>query len=152
MPTRSAGVLLWRNRDGIQVFLVHMGGPFWAKKDAAAWSIPKGEYTDDESPRTAAMREFAEEIGVPAPATDYVDLGEFAQSSAKLVTVFAAESDLEIDEVHSNTFEAEWPPRSGRIQHFPEIDRAEWMSLDDARIRIVQGQLPVLDALEQLVG
>jgi predicted NUDIX family NTP pyrophosphohydrolase len=159
MTIRSAGILLWRRAPGpaasgpaapgLEVYIAHMGGPFWARKDAAAWSIPKGEYGDDEDALVAALREFAEEIGAPAPAADYVNLGEFRQSTGKLVTAFAAESDFEVDEVHSNTFPAEWPPRSGHIQHFPEIDRAEWMPVDAARIRIVKGQLPILDALEE---
>jgi predicted NUDIX family NTP pyrophosphohydrolase len=152
---RSAGILLWRHSSStraLEVWLAHMGGPFWAKKDAAAWSIPKGEYTDDEEAIAAALREFAEEVGVPAPDLDYTNLGEVRQASGKIVTAFAAESDFEIAEVHSNTFDAEWPPRSGRIQQFPEIDRGQWMSLDDARIRIVKGQLPLLDELERLVG
>jgi predicted NUDIX family NTP pyrophosphohydrolase len=145
---RSAGLLLWRRRDdGVEVFVAHMGGPFWAKKDAAAWSIPKGEYLADEDALLAARREFAEEIGVAAPELDYVNLGEFRQSSGKIVTVFAAESDFEVAEVHSNTFPVEWPPRSGRIQEFPEIDRAEWMSVADAEWRLVKGQVPLLEAL-----
>jgi predicted NUDIX family NTP pyrophosphohydrolase len=157
MAVRSSGILLWRRAPGsdggaLQVWIAHMGGPFWAKKDAAAWSIPKGEYTDDEDALAAALREFGEEVGVPAPQLPYVNLGEFRQSSGKVVTAFAAESDFDVAEIRSNTFDAEWPPRSGRIQQFPEIDRAGWMSLDDARIRIVKGQLPVLDALEQRVG
>ena len=157
MAVRSAGILLWRRAPEsvvptLEVWIAHMGGPFWAKKDAAAWSIPKGEYADDEDALAAALREFGEEIGVPAPELPYLNLGEFRQSSGKVVTAFAAESDFDVAEVHSNTFDAEWPPRSGRIQQFPEIDRAQWMSLDDARIRIVKGQVPVLDALEQSVG
>ena len=150
---RSAGVLLWRRRDrGLEVFVAHMGGPFWAKKDDAAWSIPKGEYPADEDALVAARREFLEEIGVPAPELDYLNLGEFRQSSGKVVTAFAAESDLEVAEVHSNTFPAEWPPKSGRIQEFPEIDRAEWMPLADATRRLVKGQVPILDALATRVG
>ena len=150
---RSAGVLLWRRRDrGLEVFVAHMGGPFWAKKDDAAWSIPKGEYPADEDALVAARREFLEEIGVPAPELDYLNLGEFRQSSGKVVTAFAAESDLEVAEVHSNTFAAEWPPKSGRIQEFPEIDRAEWMPLADATRRLVKGQVPILDALATRVG
>ncbi|HEX4442866.1 MAG TPA: NUDIX domain-containing protein [Galbitalea sp.] len=157
MAVRSAGILLWRRvpestLPALEVWIAHMGGPFWAKKDAAAWSIPKGEYTEDEDALTAALREFGEEVGVPAPRLPYVSLGDFRQSSGKVVTAFAAESDFEVAEIRSNTFDAEWPPRSGRIQQFPEIDRAEWMSLDDARIRIVKGQLSLLDALEQRVG
>lgn len=150
---RSAGILLFRGRgDFTEVWIAHMGGPFWAKKDAAAWSIPKGEYTDDEQPLVAALREFAEEIGSPAPALDYLLLGEFRQASGKIVTAFTAEGDFDVGEVHSNTFEAEWPPRSGRIQLFPEIDRAGWFSLDDARVKLVKGQLPMLDALDQHIS
>jgi predicted NUDIX family NTP pyrophosphohydrolase len=145
---RSAGILLWRHAgDGLEVFLAHMGGPFWARKDAAAWSIPKGELAPDEDELLAARREFAEEIGVPAPELDYVRLGEFPQSSGKVVIAFAAESEFEVTEVHSNTFPVEWPPRSGRIQEFPEVDRAEWMSLADAAGRLVKGQVPLLEAL-----
>jgi predicted NUDIX family NTP pyrophosphohydrolase len=152
MAVRSAGILLWRRAAapaGLEVFIAHMGGPFWAKKDAAAWSIPKGEYVDGEEPLAAALREFAEEIGVAAPALDYVDLGDFRQASGKIVRAFAAESDFELMELHSNTFPAEWPPRSGRIREFPEVDRVEWTLTAEARIRLVRGQLPILDALEQ---
>lgn len=155
MTVRSAGILLWRRStrsdssgDQREVFIAHMGGPFWAKKDAAAWSIPKGEYSDDENALQAALREFGEEIGVAAPPLDYWLLGEFRQSSGKIVTAFAAESDLEVAEVHSNTFPVEWPPRSRRIREFPEIDRAEWTTIDAARTRLVKGQVPMLDALE----
>jgi predicted NUDIX family NTP pyrophosphohydrolase len=150
---RSAGLLLWRRGDhGLEVFIAHMGGPFWAKKDEAAWSIPKGEYPADEDALVAARREFLEEIGVAAPELDYVNLGEFRQSSGKVVTAYAAESDLEVAEVHSNTFPAEWPPRSGRIQEFPEVDRAEWMPAADATRRLVKGQVPILEALATSVS
>jgi predicted NUDIX family NTP pyrophosphohydrolase len=128
-----------------------MGGPFWARKDAGGWSIPKGEFLPGEDALLAARREFGEEIGVPAPALDYVKLGEFRQPSGKVVTAFAAESDLEVDAVHSNTFPVEWPPKSGRIQEFPEIDRAEWMPVTDAAWRLVAGQVALLDALTALV-
>lgn len=149
---RSAGILLWRRRgEALEVFIAHMGGPFWARKDAGAWSIPKGEFLADEDPLVAARREFAEEIGVPAPALDYAALGEFRQSSGKIVVAFAAESDFEVDEISSNTFPVEWPPRSGRIQEFPEIDRAEWMPVADAEWRLVKGQLPLLAALVAVV-
>jgi predicted NUDIX family NTP pyrophosphohydrolase len=149
---QSAGLLLWRRRTaGLEVFVAHMGGPFWARKDATAWTIPKGEYLPDEDPLSAARREFAEEVGVPAPELDYVKLGEFRQASGKVVTAFAAESDFEVDEVHSNTFPVEWPPRSGRIQDFPEIDRAEWMPVADATWRVVKGQVAMLEALTAVV-
>ena len=148
--TRSAGILLWRKRDlTLEVFIAHMGGPFWAKKDAAAWSIPKGEYLETEDELSAAKREFEEEVGVPAPPLPYARLGEFRQSSGKIVVAFAAESDLEVTEVRSNTFDLEWPPRSGRIQAFPEIDDARWFSIEDARVKIVKGQVAILDSLER---
>jgi predicted NUDIX family NTP pyrophosphohydrolase len=151
MVVRSAGILLYRRTDAaeLQVWIAHMGGPFWARKDAAAWSIPKGEYRADENPLTAALREFAEEIGVPAPDVEYVPLGEFRQSSGKIVTVFAAEADLAVDRVVSNTFAVEWPRGSGTVRDFPEIDDARWVSLAEARVKLVRGQLPVLDALEE---
>jgi predicted NUDIX family NTP pyrophosphohydrolase len=146
----SAGLLLWRRRNGgLEVLIAHMGGPFWARKDAAAWSIPKGEFGQDEDALAAARREFAEEIGVPAPECDYVLLGEFRQSSGKVVTAFTAQSDFEVAEVRSNTFPVEWPPKSGRIQQFPEIDRAEWMPVADANWRLVKGQVAMLEALAE---
>lgn len=142
----SAGILLYRRTPGLEVFLGHMGGPFWARKDAAAWSIPKGLYlSGDEEPLAAALREFAEEVGAPAPEVDYALLGEFRQPSGKRLTVFAGEGDAVF--VGSNTFEVEWPPRSGRVQEFPEVDRAEWFDLPTAREKIVRGQLPILGKL-----
>jgi predicted NUDIX family NTP pyrophosphohydrolase len=152
MVVRSAGILLYRRTDALepQVWIAHMGGPFWAHKDAAAWSIPKGEYEPGEDSFVAALREFAEEIGVPAPEAEYVDLGEFRQSSGKLVTVFAAEADFAVERVVSNTFTVEWPPRSGTLREFPEIDDARWVGLAEARVKLVRGQLPVLDALTAL--
>ena len=129
-----------------------MGGPFWSKKDERAWSIPKGLYEEDESPLTAALREFEEEIGVAAPAADFWLLGEFRQSSGKIITTYAAESDFQVDTVVSNTFALEWPRGSGRIQDFPEIDDARWFRLDSARSKAVKGQLPLLAALEKNVA
>ena len=152
MTQRSAGILLYRRSPALEVWIAHMGGPFWARKDAAAWSIPKGLYESDEVPLTAAIREFTEEIGTPPPAVDYVNLGEFRQGSGKLVTVFAAEADFAVDEVRSNTFSVEWPPRSGRMQEFPEIDDARWFPVEVARVKLVKGQLPALDALESVVS
>lgn len=150
---QSAGILLWRRRDErLEVFIAHMGGPFWAKKDEHAWSIPKGEYLTDEEPLAAARREFLEEIGTSAPEAEYVKLGEFRQSSGKIVTAFAAQSDLEVEQVRSNTFPLEWPPRSGRVQQFPEIDRAEWMSDAEASRRLVKGQLPIVTALHTVLS
>ena len=151
--TLSAGILLYRRTaSGIEVFIAHMGGPFWAGKDAHAWSIPKGEYTAPEDPFDAARREFREEIGVEAPDVAYVPLGAFRYSSGKTVTVFAAEADLEIERVMSNTFELEWPPRSGRRQSFPEVDDARWVPIDDASEKLVAGQVPALAALERLAA
>lgn len=151
MPERSAGLLLYRRTPELEVFLGHMGGPFWARKDAAAWSIPKGLYLENEAPLAAALREFEEEIGVPAPAGAYDELGEFRLPSGKMLTIFALES-VEMTFVASNTFETEWPPRSGRLQSFPEIDRAEWLGIDEARVKLVKGQVPVLDALLASAG
>jgi predicted NUDIX family NTP pyrophosphohydrolase len=128
-----------------------MGGPFWARKDDGAWSIPKGLYDGDESPLRAAMREFEEEMGVPAPALEYWLLGEFRQSSGKIVTAYAAESDFQLDSVVSNTFPLEWPKGSGRVQDFPEVDDARWFPLELARSKAVKGQRPLLDALEKKV-
>lgn len=148
MPARSAGLLLHRRGpEGVEVLIAHMGGPFWARKDEGAWSIPKGEYADGEEPLAAALREFAEELGRPAPEGPTIALGEFRQAGGKRVTVFAREGDLDASDVHGDTFEMEWPPRSGRRQSFPEIDRAEWVPLDRARTRLVTGQIPALDAL-----
>ena len=149
----SAGLVLYRRAgDELEVLLGHMGGPFWARKDEHAWSIPKGEFAPPEEPLAAARREFREEIGVDAPDHDYVSLGDVRYSSGKVVTVFAAESDLEVAEVVSETFDLEWPPRSGKIQAFPEVDDARWVSLEDARVKLVAGQLPALDALERLAA
>jgi len=148
MPETSAGILLYRRSPDLEVLIAHMGGPFWAKKDAAAWSIPKGLYTaDEEDALAAALREFGEELGQPAPDTGYDLLGEFRQPSGKRITVFTAEHDLEIGTVLSNTFEVEWPPRSGRIQAFPEVDDARWLPPELAREKLVAGQRPILDAL-----
>jgi predicted NUDIX family NTP pyrophosphohydrolase len=150
---RSSGVVLYRVREGaVEVLLGHMGGPFWARKDAGAWTIPKGEYEPDEDPLDAARREFVEELGVPAPVGDYLDLGEFAQSSKKTVRAFAVEGDLDPALCVSNTFEMEWPPKSGQVHEFPELDRAAWFTVDESRRRVVTGQIAVLDALSDLVG
>ena len=148
----SAGILLYRRSPELEVYIAHMGGPFWGRKDAASWSIPKGIFEDGELPLAAAIREFTEEIGVAPPAVEYELLGEYVQRSKKLVTVFVAEADFAVDEVVSNTFELEWPPRSGRMQDFPEIDRAAWVSIEDARVKLVAGQVAALDALVARLG
>ncbi|WP_120519963.1 NUDIX domain-containing protein [Arthrobacter celericrescens] len=149
MSVVSAGILLYRRNAGagIEVWIAHMGGPFWAGKEAHAWSLPKGEYAADEDPWLAARREFAEEMGTPAPSADYFRLGAFRQPSGKVITVFAAEAGFAPEEIRSNTFPLEWPKGSGRVQHFPEIDRAAWTSEAQARTLLVRGQVPVLDAL-----
>jgi predicted NUDIX family NTP pyrophosphohydrolase len=127
-----------------------MGGPFWSRRDEGAWSIPKGEYGDGEEPLAAARREFEEELGSPVPSTALVPLGEL-RAGAKVLTVWAAEGDLDADAVVSGTFPLEWPPRSGRVQHFPEVDRAAWFGLDEARSKLVTGQVPYLDRLRALL-
>lgn len=154
MTVLSAGLLLYRRNGSapLDVWIAHMGGPFWARKDVHAWSIPKGEYTDDEDPLAAAKREFTEEIGTPPPAAEYVGLGMFRQPSGKRLTIYAGESDFEPEAISSNTFPLEWPKGSGRIQEFPEIDRAQWFSEPEARTKLVVGQLPILDALIRYLG
>jgi len=144
---RSAGVLLFR-RIGpqIEVLLAHPGGPFWKHKDEGAWSIPKGEYGDDEDPLAAAKREFSEEIGV-TPSGEFIPLGEVRQPGGKIVSVWALEGNFDARNLRSNTFSIPWPPNSGKLQEFPEIDRAEWFSLEIARRKILKGQAEVLDRL-----
>jgi predicted NUDIX family NTP pyrophosphohydrolase len=129
-----------------------MGGPFWATKDAGAWSIPKGEYGPGEDPFTVALREFEEELGTPVPAAHFVPLGELRTTSSKVLTVWAAAGDLDASKSVSNTFELEWPPRSGRVQQFPEIDRAAWFSVEEARAKLVKGQVSFLDRLVEALS
>ena len=147
----SAGVLLWR-RCGvdIQVLLGHPGGPFWQRKDAGAWSIPKGEYGPDEDAHTAAVREFEEETGVRLQG-DLNPLGEVKQAGGKLVRIWAREQDCNPSDLRSNTFSIEWPPGSGASREFPEIDRFEWFSLEEAGIKLVKGQVVFLDRLKDLL-
>jgi len=146
MPKTSAGILLHRERGGArEVLLVHPGGPFWARKDAGAWSIPKGEYEEGDDPRACALREFEEELGSRLPAaTELTELGTVRQSGGKVITAYAAPGDLDADAITSNTFTIEWPPRSGRSQEFPEVDRAAWFPLDEAREKINQAQAEFL--------
>jgi predicted NUDIX family NTP pyrophosphohydrolase len=152
MAKRSAGILLFRGRGAqLRLLLVHPGGPFWAKKDLGAWSIPKGEFLEDEQPFTAARREFAEEIGTRVDG-DALALTPLKQPSRKVVHAFAIEHDLNVDRISSNTFEMEWPPKSGKMQAFPEVDRAAWFRLDAARRRIQPGQLPILEELVRRLG
>jgi predicted NUDIX family NTP pyrophosphohydrolase len=147
---KSAGVLLYRIRDEqLEVFIGHMGGPFWAKKDDRGWSIPKGEYQPEEDPLAAAKREFTEEIGSEPPDGDLIELGEHRQPSGKRILAWALEGDFDPAKVRSNTFEVEWPPRSGKTAEFPEIDRAAWFDLATAEQKLVRGQVPFLGALEE---
>ncbi|GAB2771690.1 NUDIX domain-containing protein [Amycolatopsis magusensis] len=146
---RSAGLLLYRGGAAhTEVLLGHMGGPFWARKDEAAWSVPKGEQEPDEEPLAAARREFEEELGLPVPAGEHVALGEVRQSG-KVVTVFALEADLDPALAVPGTFEMEWPPRSGRMQEFPEMDRFEWFELAEAERKLVKGQRAFLGRLAE---
>jgi predicted NUDIX family NTP pyrophosphohydrolase len=148
VPARSAGILVHRRRgDAVEVLLVHPGGPLWARKDLGAWSIPKGEYGADEDPLAAARREFEEELGSAAPDGPLHDLGEVRQKSGKVVRAWAVEGDLDATAAHSNTFELEWPPRSGRRIAVPEIDRAEWFTIDQARERLNPAQVPLVERL-----
>ncbi|WP_223690468.1 NUDIX domain-containing protein [Leifsonia poae] len=150
MPAvRSAGLLLYRRTPALEVWIAHMGGPFWERKDDGAWSIPKGLIEDTEDEFAAARREFGEEVGTPAPEADYRLLGEFRLSSGKSLTVFAAEAAFDPPDVRSNTFSLEWPPHSGAVQDFPEIDDARWFPLDQARSKLTKGQRPLLDALAE---
>ncbi len=148
MPKRSAGLLMYKRApDGVRVLLVHPGGPFWAKKDLGAWSIPKGEHDADEDPLAAAIREFAEETGA-RPRGTFRPLGELKQPGGKRVVAYAFEGDFDIGALVSNVFDMEWPPRSGRRQSFPEVDRAEWFALAQARDKILPGQRAFIDRLE----
>ena len=152
MPVHSAGLLLYRVTDaGPVVLIAHMGGPYWAAKDEAAWSIPKGEHDPDTEPALdAALREFTEELGIDPPPGPYAELGTWAYSSGKRITVFVADgAGLSLEGLEYGEFELEWPPRSGRMQSFPEVDRAEWMPVSEAREKLVKGQRPALDALER---
>ncbi|WBY01719.1 NUDIX domain-containing protein [Ramlibacter tataouinensis] len=147
--TRSAGLLMFRRTgDGLQVLLAHPGGPFWARKDDGAWTLPKGEVDDGEDAFATALREFEEETGC-APAGPFVDLGEVRQKSGKRVQAWAFEGDFDPATLRCNLFELEWPPRSGRRQQFPEVDRAGWFAMPDARRKLLPAQHPFLDRLAQ---
>ena len=151
MPSASAGILGYRKRREVEVLLVHPGGPFWRNKDLGAWSIPKGEYADEEDAETAARREFAEELGLEL-SMPLLALGQVKQRGGKIVTAFAAEFDVDVRSIRSNSFEMEWPPRSGKRQTFPEVDRAEWFTLAAAHEKINAGQRPLLERLAQVAG
>jgi predicted NUDIX family NTP pyrophosphohydrolase len=153
MSKRSAGILLFRGRGpALRLLLVHPGGPFWAKKDLGAWSIPKGEHGEGEDALAVARREFQEELGEPAPAGDAIELGELVQPSRKVITAFAMEGDLDPSRLKSNLFEMEWPPKSGRLQSFPEVDRAAWFPVEEARDKLLPGQRPFIDQLLERLG
>jgi predicted NUDIX family NTP pyrophosphohydrolase len=152
MIKRSAGLLVYRFRnDLLEVLLIHPGGPFWENKDAASWSIPKGLYESDEHPLDAAKREFMEETGLNPPKGDFVELTPQKQPSGKIVSAWAIAGDYDVSKITSNSFEMEWPPKSGKMQEFPEADRAEWFNLKDAKKKILKGQLPFLDELHNLL-
>jgi predicted NUDIX family NTP pyrophosphohydrolase len=148
MAKLSAGILMHRGQGaGLEVLLVHPGGPFWVKKDVGAWSIPKGEYEEGEDPLAVARREFAEELGSQPPSGRVIPLGELRQPSRKLITVFAVEGDFDLATLKSNDFEMEWPPKSGTMKSFPEVDRAAWFMPEVARRKILPGQAPFIDRL-----
>lgn len=153
MPKLSAGLMLYRSgADTIEVLIVHPGGPFWAKRDDGAWSLPKGEYGPGEDPLEVAVREFREELGVDPPADPSpAFLGEVRQAGGKRVTAWALRGDVDVSSVVSNTFTMEWPPRSGRTREFPEVDRAGWFDLESARRKLVSGQVGFIDRLAELL-
>jgi predicted NUDIX family NTP pyrophosphohydrolase len=152
LAKQAAGILLYRQSPrGLEVLLAHPGGPLWARKDLGAWTIPKGQFGPEESALDAAKREFLEEMGSPARGA-FVELGSIKQPSGKLVHAFTAEADFDVTQVKSNLFTLEWPPRSGRSGQYPEVDRAEWFSIEDARRKILKGQEPFLDRLLAVLG
>jgi predicted NUDIX family NTP pyrophosphohydrolase len=152
MPKQAAGILLYRRgRSGLEVLLAHPGGPLWARKDAGAWTLPKGQFTGTELPLDAARREFEEEMG-RAPLGDFQPLGTVKQPSGKVIHAWAAESDFDARNVKSNLFSMEWPPRSGRMGEFPEVDRAGWFSIEQAREKIIKGQAPFLERLLEITN
>ncbi|HMA85707.1 MAG TPA: NUDIX domain-containing protein [Desulfosalsimonadaceae bacterium] len=152
MTKKSAGIFMYRFREmKLQVFLVHPGGPFWSRKDKAAWSIPKGEFDDLEAPLEAAKREFQEETGMPVTG-DFINLGEIKQPGRKIIYVWAVEGDCDPAAIKSNTFEMQWPPNSGKYKSFPEVDRAGWFSLGAAREKLHKGQVVLIDRLAEKLG
>jgi predicted NUDIX family NTP pyrophosphohydrolase len=148
MPKLSAGLLLYRTTDvGLEVLIGHPGGPFWARKDDGAWSIPKGEYLEGEDPWTVAQREFLEELGTTPPDGPRIDFAPLKQPSGKVITAFAVRGDLDLEGTFSNTFELEWPKGSGKIREYPEIDRVGWFPVSQAAEKLLKGQRPLLDHL-----
>jgi predicted NUDIX family NTP pyrophosphohydrolase len=152
MPKQAAGILLYRRgRNGLEVLLAHPGGPLWARKDYGAWTLPKGQFTDGELPLDAAKREFEEEMG-SKPAGEFQTLGTLKQPSGKIIHAWAAEGEFDCATVKSNLFTMQWPPRSGTMSEFPEVDRAAWFSIEEARVKILKGQSPFLDRLLALLN
>jgi predicted NUDIX family NTP pyrophosphohydrolase len=150
MPKQSAGLLLFRRKNGnVEVMVVHPGGPFWARKDQGAWSVPKGEFEEGEEPFKAAQREFGEELGRAAPEGEPIELGSIKIKTGKTIYAWAIEADFDPSNIISNTFEMEWPPKSGKTQQFPEIDKAEWFALDTAASKMHQGQAAFLERLAE---
>jgi predicted NUDIX family NTP pyrophosphohydrolase len=148
---RSAGILMYRGQGlEVEVLLAHPGGPFWAKKDAGAWSIPKGEFSEGEEPLACAIREFEEELGVK-PDGAFIELGEIVQPSRKIVVAFAVEGTFDPAALRSNRFELGWPPKSGRLQSFPEIDRVEWFTTEAGKVKILPGQQGFIDRLQAVL-
>jgi len=154
MPAkRSAGILLYRRQEGrIEVLLVHLGGPFWSKKDEGAWFIPKGELEEGEQPLSAAMREFREELGCEPPSGEPLELGTVKNKSGKLIYAWALQGDIDLADFKSNTFTLEWPPRSGKMREFPELDRAAFFALADAEPKLHSAELPLLERLRALLA
>lgn len=149
---QSAGLLVYRFKNNVlEIFLIHPGGPFWKNKDAGSWSIPKGLYLDDEHPLDAAKREFKEETSFAPPKGEYIQLTPQKQPSGKIVTIFYIEGNFDAAKMKSNLFEMAWPPKSGKIQKFPEADKAGWFNLKQARQKILKGQIPFLDELEKII-
>lgn len=151
MPQQSAGIVLYRiQNNSIQVFLVHPGGPYWSKKDEGAWSIPKGEFNENEEPLAAAKREFQEETGIKI-AGEFIQLNPVKQKGGKMVYAWAVEGDIDPAKIKSNSFEIEWPPRSGKMKSFPEIDKAAWFQLNDAQKKIIEAQSTLIKELESKI-
>jgi predicted NUDIX family NTP pyrophosphohydrolase len=151
MAKKSAGILVYhKNSEKYEVLLVHPGGPFWAKKDLNSWSLPKGEFEDEEDPFSAAKREFEEETGFPIKG-EFIDLNPVKQPSGKIIYSWAVKGEIDANNVKSNLFKMEWPPRSGAIKEFPEIDRAEWFDLETAEQKIISGQIPIIENLKKIL-
>ena len=152
MAILSAGILVFRRKEGqVEVLIIHPGGPLWAKKDAGSWSLPKGQLGEGEDPLVAALREFEEEIGMPCPTGKKIDLGEIKMKSGKRVRAWAVEGDLDVTQLRSNTFSLEWPPRSGKFQDFPEVDRGAYLSVQEAKEKLIAAQHPFLDRLLEVL-